>query len=43
MCRRGNYWDSAPMERLFRRLKSEWIPATSYMTALEAQLDMSHY
>lgn len=31
------------MERLFRSLKSEWIPATGYLTALEAQRDISHY
>ncbi|OEE62242.1 transposase [Enterovibrio norvegicus FF-454] len=30
MSRRGNCWDNAPMERLFRSLKSEWIPATGY-------------
>lgn len=27
MSRRGNCWDNSPMERLFRSLKSEWIPA----------------
>lgn len=26
MSRRGNCWDNAPMERLFRSLKSEWMP-----------------
>ena len=31
------------MERLFRSLKSEWIPATGYLTAQEAQRDISHY
>ncbi|EPX3566345.1 hypothetical protein ACTX0Y_00255 [Pseudomonas aeruginosa] len=31
------------MERLFRSLKSEWIPSTGYLTALEAQWDISHY
>ncbi len=31
------------MERLFRSLKTEWIPATGYLTALEAQRDISHY
>ncbi|GLE94148.1 hypothetical protein VNPA142037_10290 [Pseudomonas aeruginosa] len=43
MSRRGNCWDNSPMERLFRSLKSEWIPATGYLTALEAQRDISHY
>lgn len=31
------------MECLFRNLKSEWIPATGYLTAQEAQRDISHY
>ncbi len=26
MSRRGNCWDNTPMERLFRSLKTEWIP-----------------
>jgi putative transposase len=43
MSRRGNCWDNAPMERLFRSLKTEWIPSTGYMTAREAQRDISHY
>ena len=30
--RRGNCWDNAPMERLFRSLKSEWLPAMGYMS-----------
>ena len=43
MSRRGNCWDNAPMERLFRSLKTEWIPPTGYMTAREAQRDISYY
>lgn len=43
MSRRGNCWDNAPMERLFRSLKTEWIPSTGYMTGREAQRDISHY
>ncbi|MBY9845136.1 IS3 family transposase [Pseudomonas aeruginosa] len=43
MSRRGNCWDNAPMERVFRSLKSEWIPTTGYLTAQEAQRDISHY
>jgi len=43
MSRRGNCWDNSPMERLFRSLKSEWIPQTGYLTAQEAQRDISHY
>ncbi len=43
MSRRGNCWDNAPMERLFRSLKSEWMPVTGYMTRAEAQRDISFY
>ncbi|EMC3962967.1 TPA: transposase, partial [Pseudomonas aeruginosa] len=43
MSRRGNCWDNSPMERLFRSLKSEWVPSTGYLTAQEAQRDISHY
>lgn len=31
------------MGRLFRSLKSEWVPPTGYRTAQEAQRDISHY
>jgi len=43
MSRRGNCWDNSPMERLFRSYKSEWMPATGYRTAGEAQHDISFY
>jgi putative transposase len=43
MSRRGNCWDNAPMERLFRGFKSEWMPVTGYRTASEAQRDISFY
>ncbi|WP_203448316.1 IS3-like element IS222 family transposase [Pseudomonas aeruginosa] len=43
MSRRENCWDNSPMERLFRSLKSEWVPSTGYLTAQEAQRDISHY
>jgi putative transposase len=43
MSRRGNCWDNSPMERLFRSLKPEWVPPTGYLTAQEAQRDISHY
>jgi putative transposase len=42
MSRRGDYWDNAPMERVFRSLKTEWIPTVGYMTAQEAQRNISH-
>jgi putative transposase len=43
MSRRGNCWDNAPMERLFRSLKSEWVPATGYMMLAEAKRDIGYY
>lgn len=43
MSRRGNCWDNAPMERLFRSLKTEWVPALGYGTMGEARRDVSHY
>ncbi len=43
MSRRGNCWDNAPMERLFRSLKSEWVPANGYASIREAKRDISHY
>lgn len=35
----GNRYDSSPMERVFRSLKTEWIPSMGYMLAQQAQLD----
>jgi len=43
MSRRGNCWDNAPMERLFRSLKTEWVPALGYTTQEEATRDLSFY
>jgi len=43
MSRRGNCWDNAPMERLFRSLKSEWIPALGYRNLRDAQKDVGSY
>ena len=43
MSRRGNCWDNAPMERVFRSLKTEWIPSTWYCSINEAQKDISRY
>jgi putative transposase len=43
MSRRGNCWDNAPMERLFRSLKTEWIPAKGYRSLVQAQKDIGHY
>ena len=43
MSRRGNCWDNAPMERLFRSLKTEWVPTTGYLTMNQARKDISYY
>jgi putative transposase len=31
------------MERLFRSLKSEWVPAMGYVSATDARKDISQY
>ena len=43
MSRRGNCWDNAPMERLLRSLKSEWVPATGYTSLTDAKQDIGQY
>jgi len=43
MSRRGNCWDNAPMERFFRSLKTEWIPASGYGSPAEAESDVLRY
>lgn len=43
MSRRGNCWDNAPMERFFRSLKTEWIPASGYRSPEEAERDVLRY
>ena len=43
MSRRGNCWDNAPMERVFRSFKSEWMPSEGYRTFAEAKKDIGHY
>jgi len=43
MSRRGNCHDNAPMERLFRSLKTEWIPTVGYMSASLAQRDIGRF
>jgi putative transposase len=43
MSRRGNCWDNSPMERVFRSLKTEWIPSVGYPTMRVARRDISHY
>lgn len=43
MSRRGNCWDNAPTERLFRSLKTEWMPKTGYQSVSEAKIDVGQY
>ena len=43
MSRKGNCWDNAPTERLFRSLKTEWIPKLGYHSFEEAKLDVGLY
>ena len=43
MSRRGNCWDNAPMERLFRSLKSEWVPPLGYENIDAARQDINNY
>ena len=43
MSRRGNCWDNSPMERLFRSLKSEWVPVIGYPSLSEAKRDIGDY
>lgn len=43
MNRRGNCWDNAPMARLFRSLKTEWVPATDYLTQNQAKKEIGYY
>ena len=42
--RKGNCWDNAPMERVFRSLKSEWLPKKGYYSNyVEAEKDIMQY
>ena len=43
MSRRENCWDNAPMERVFRSLKSEWIPSLGYRSIPDARKDIGEY
>ncbi len=40
MSRRGNCWDNAVVERVFRTLKHEWIQITPYRDHVEAHADV---
>ncbi|MEG0399533.1 MAG: IS3 family transposase [Hafnia sp.] len=41
--RRGNCWDNSPMERFFRSLKTEWVPANGYAGKDEARRQIGGY
>ena len=43
MSRRGNCHDSAPIERLFHSLKTEWVPTLGYMSAALAEQDVGQF
>ncbi|PLR29221.1 IS3 family transposase, partial [Chimaeribacter californicus] len=43
MSRRGNCWDNAVAERLFRSLKTEWLPPKGYANDEEAEQDVRLY
>ncbi len=43
MSRRGNCWDNSPMERFFRSLKNEWVPATGYVSFSDAARAITDY
>jgi len=44
MSRKGNCWDNAPMERVFRSLKTEWLPDKGYYSSYqEAEKDVIQY
>lgn len=41
--RRGDCWDYSPMERIFRCLKTEWVPMNGYEGKDEARRQISSY
>ncbi|HHH0318821.1 TPA: integrase core domain-containing protein, partial [Yersinia enterocolitica] len=43
MSRRGNCLDNSPMERVFRRLKSEWLPKGGYGDFSHAVRDINRW
>jgi putative transposase len=43
MSRRGNCWDNSPMERVFRSLKSEWVPDLGYRSLPDVTKDVGIY
>lgn len=43
MSRRGNCWDNAPMERVFRSFKTEWMPEVGFKSVGEAIKESGYY
>ncbi|MGK0474029.1 MAG: putative transposase [Candidatus Azotimanducaceae bacterium] len=43
MSRRGNCWDNSPMERFFRRLKTEWVLEMGYQSLVDAKRSIVNY
>ncbi|WP_230578418.1 IS3 family transposase [Xenorhabdus bovienii] len=43
MSRRGCCYDNSPMERIFRSLKSEWVPPEGYQDMHDAMRDITQY
>ena len=43
MSRRGHCWDNAPMERFFRRYKTEWMPRDCDNSYREAEQERAAY
>ena len=43
LSRQGNCWDNSPMERLFKRLKTEWVPRNGYRYLSEVVRSVNDY
>ena len=43
MSRKGNCWDNAPTERVFRTLKSEWLNRFIFQTRADAKAAVWEY
>ncbi|EGR5064090.1 IS3 family transposase, partial [Vibrio cholerae] len=43
LSRRRNCWDNSPMERFFRSLKTEWVPASGYYSFCQAVQEIVRY
>lgn len=43
MSRRGNCWDNAVMERIFKTLKYEWVPEGGYASIADAEKELTDF